>query len=438
MTINLSGGFHVEMPKMVPIKQNFNKQKIEDINGHMDGEFIKFLKNQRSRLTKGSKIAIAVGSRGIHDILPVVKRLIYNLKAIGVTPVVIPAMGSHGGATAEGQVAVLKALGITEASVGAEIISSMKVTEIGRTPKGVSVYVENNALNSDGIIIINRVKPHTGFKGSVESGLLKMIAIGLGKQKGATVTHNRGFDTFPTLLEDMTRVALQKSPIIGGLAIVENAYKHSANIELIQPERIIERDKELLNISKELFPRIKLDPVDVLIVQEMGKEISGPGMDPNITGRSASKFFKRELTEAPKIDRMIVLELTEKTKGNATGLGTADVTTKDLFHSINFDDTYANVITSTVLEAGRIPVVMENDLQALQVALKCCSRVAHPQSKIVWIKNTLSLEYIYVSETYLSQIQKDKTIEILGEPEKIPFTEDGKLQLKNRILKYKK
>jgi hypothetical protein len=303
----------------------------------------------------------------------------------------------------------------------------MEVEEVGRLDNGVPVYLDKEALSSDGIVVVNRVKPHTAFKAEYESGLIKMLAIGLGKHKGATAFHSCGMDMFGELLPQLGKVVLAKAPILFGLAIIENGYDHPARFEIVWNGDIVQREKALLVEAKALMPRIIPDQLDLLIVHELGKEISGSGMDPNITGRSSSPFFRKP--DALKVQRIAVLNLTAATKGNATGLGMADITTKKVLDAIDLDYTYINAITSGVMAAARIPINVPTDYEAIQVALKTCFRVNHPESRIVWIQNTLALEKIAASETLLPEIRKNQQLEVLGDPQPMKFDEKGNLLL---------
>ena len=413
------------MPRMVAVRQKFSDAEIKDIPAEIKARFQQ--EEKVKTIKKGSRIAIAVGSRGIKAIDEVVRSLIVELKALGTHPFIVPAMGSHGGATAEGQLKVLAGFGITEETMGVPIRSSMAVEELGRLDNGVPVYLDKEALNSDGIVVVNRVKPHTGFTAEYESGLIKMLAIGLGKHKGATAFHLCGMDMFGELLPQLGQVVLAKAPILFGLAIIENAYDRPRRFEIVWSNDIIRREKALLAEAKTLMPKIIPDQLDLLIVHEIGKEISGSGMDPNITGRAASPFFRKP--DALKVQRIVVLNLSAATKGHATGLGTADVTTKKVVEAIDLDYTYINAITAGLPATARIPINVPTDYEAIQIALKTCARVNHPQSRIVWIKNTLSLEKIFVSETIVPEILKNPQMEILGDPKPMTFDEKGNLLL---------
>jgi len=425
MALIIEGGLNLPMPKMVPIRQKFSTAEVKDIPAEIQKLF-----HQEARMKtirKGSRIAVTGGSRGIQAIDKVILAVIRELKSLGAEPFVVPAMGSHGGATAEGQKKVLAGYGITEETMGVPVRSSMEVEEIGKLGNGVPVYLDKEALHSDGIVVINRVKPHTAFKADYESGLIKMLAIGLGKHKGATAFHSCGMDMFGELLPQLGKVVLAKAPVLFGLAILENAYDHPARFEIVWSQDLIAREKVLLVEAKSLMPQIIPDNLDLLIVHELGKEISGSGMDPNITGRSASPFFQKP--DALKVQRIVVLNLTAATKGNACGIGVADLTTKKVVDAMDRDYTYINAITSGVLATARIPIHMPTDQEAIQLALKTCARVEHPRSRIVWIKNTLSLEKILASETILPEIKANPQLEVLGEPKAMQFDGKGNLLL---------
>jgi hypothetical protein len=425
MALVIEGGLDIPIPRMVPIRQKFPGPEIKDI-----GAEIKRLFSQDGRMKKikkGSRIAVTAGSRGIHSIDRIIHALVRELQALGAQPFIVPAMGSHGGATAEGQRKVLAEYQITEETMGVPVQSSMEVEKIGQLGNGVPVYLDKIALSSDGIVVVNRVKPHTAFKADYESGLLKMLAIGLGKHKGATAFHTCGMDMFGDLLPQLGKVVLDNAPVLFGLGIIENAYDHPARFEIVWKEDMIRREKDLLAEAKGLMPRLLLDNLHLLIVQEIGKEISGSGMDPNITGRSASPHFHKP--DALKTEKIVVLSLTPASKGNACGIGTADITTKRFVDSINSDYTYVNAITSGILATARIPITMPSDREAIQLALKTCYRVQHPETRIVWIKNTLSLEKLFASEPLLPEIRRNSQIEILGELRPMPFDEKGSLVL---------
>jgi len=407
---------------MVKVRQVFPAPILEDIPGEVSSQV-----NQQSikeLVRPGARIALAVGSRGIANLSVIVKALIDSLKGLGAAPIIVPAMGSHGGATAEGQLEVLATYNITEDTMGVPINSSMEVVQIAALEDGYPVYIDKIAFECDAIVPVCRVKPHTDFKGTHESGLLKMLAIGLGKHKGAAKIHTQGFSQFGRLIPAMGRAILENSKVIFGLAIIENAYDQTAHIYAVRAEDMYEKEIELLALAKSYMPRLLAPEIDVLIVNEIGKDISGSGMDPNITGRNVSN---EPGFDAPPIKKIVVLGLTEKTHGNATGLGLADVTTLSVVNNLDFNSTYANCITATELSGGKIPMFFNNDKEAIAVAVKTCNRVEIEDIKIVRINNTLEMSEIEMSTTLLPYIKDRDDIEILSEPYPMKFDGGGKL-----------
>lgn len=369
------------------------------------------------KVGRGDTAAIAVGSREIDGLAQIVRTLADFLKAKGARPFIVPAMGSHGGATARGQETVLRHLGITEESTGVPIRSSMSTDTIGETPGGVDVCIDSLAYHADYIIPVARIKAHTEFRGAFESGILKMLVIGLGKQHGASICHRLGFPNMSGSLMEFGTVILNKAPVLAGIGIVENAAHRVAHIEVVSKDRIFEREPELLGYSKSLLPRIPFDQLDVLLVQEMGKEISGAGMDTNITGRSCM------LGESwPHAERIAVWDLTEKSEGNAAGMGNADVITKRLYNKINFTPIYVNGITCHDTQGIRMPVVMETDELALRMCLyTCIRRNAVRDGRVVMIKNTADLQKIYISEALLEEAKHIEHLSILGDVRPMKF-----------------
>jgi hypothetical protein len=423
MALIIEGGLDLPIPSMIPVRQKFSEAQIADIQGEIEGLFRHDGKMKRIRAT--SRIAVAVGSRGIHAIDRITLAVVGELKRLGASPFIVPSMGSHGGATAEGQSKVLAGFGITEETMGVPVVSSMETVQAGELDDGTPVFLDKEAFCSDGIVVINRIKPHTAFVGDYESGLLKMVAIGLGKHRGAAAFHSCGMDRFGELLPLLGRVVLAKAPILFGLAVIENAYDRPARFEIVWNEDMIGREKALLAEARALMPRVIPGNLDVLIVQEIGKEISGAGLDPNITGRSGSPYFKRE--NSLKLQRIVVLNLSKATKGNATGIGLADVTTDKAVKAMNPETTWINCITSGVMASAKLPIHMPTDREPILLALKTCARVDHPQSRIVWIRNTLALERIWASEPLLEELKRHPQIEIAGDPAPMPFDEQGNL-----------
>lgn len=417
--------FDIPLPKFLPIKQRFNDKIIKDIQEEIKQIFIKNSTKMKSLLKKDGNIAIAVGSRGINRIDKIVFFLIEELKLKGVKPFIIPAMGSHGGGDPIGQKNILRKYGISEETMGVPIKSSVRVEKIGEYSKEKPIYIDKIALNSDGIILVNRIKPHTAFTADYESGILKMIAIGLGNPIGARELHSIGIHKFGDVLPAVGQIAINKMPFIFGLAILENAYDQVSEMEILWKDNIFYKEKQLLKEAKKLMPRLLLNKIDVLIVYEIGKDISGAGMDPNITGRASSLFFKA--VNPPQIKRIVVLNLSKSSDGNVTGLGPADVTTKKVFSNINFNKTYTNAITSNTLNSAKIPLFMNNDFESIQIALKTCTDINFKRSKIILIKNTLSLEKIYISEVLKPEAYNHPLIDFLGNPQKLKFDKQGNL-----------
>jgi len=378
------------------------------------------------KVKKGERIGLTAGSRGIKDNLKVLKAIVSHLKDLGAAPFLVPCMGSHGGATAEGQLEMLESLGITEKSIGAPILSSTEVQEIGQTKFGTPVLVDKNLYGADKIIVVNRIKPHTDFEGEIESGLVKMMVIGMAKPKGALMVHRMTIrHGFPAILAEVAPIILKRLPIFFGMGIIENPYDETAFIELVRPEELIEREKSLLRKAKELVPFLPFREIDVLIVDEMGKNISGVGMDTNVIGRNL--FIGGTKSNKPKITRIFVRDLTEVSHGNATGIGMADYTTKRLVDKIDYPATCINSTTGMSPENGRVPIFYETDREALSIA-HLNSGVFDPQDlRILWIKNTLELEYLYASQAFLEEVKSNPRLKILSEPFDFPFGPDGNL-----------
>jgi hypothetical protein len=411
----------IPLPRMVKVRQKFAAPEVADLAGTLRQELGK--PGTGDRVKPGMRIAIAVGSRGVAQIPAITRVTVEEIKKRGGVPFVVPAMGSHGGATAEGQEEVLTQLGVTEASVGCPIVSSMEVVEVGRLPSGLAVLIDKKAYEADGIVVINRVKSHTAFHGPSESGLVKMLSIGLGKQKGADSCHAYSFKHMAEHIVAMAKIKLERCNFLFGIATVENAYDHVAIIAAVPAEDMIEVDQRLLVEAKANMPRIMFDPMDVLVVDRIGKEISGDGMDPNITGRYPTPYA----SGGPVINKLVVLDLTEKTHGNANGMGAADFTTRKLVDKADWDATYANALTSTVCEPIRIPMVLASDQEAIRAAVKTSFARDLAKVRLVRIKDTLSLGEIYVSEALLPEAEANPDIEVCGSPVAMKFDAVGNL-----------
>lgn len=412
----------IPLPRTARIRQRFDGTHIEDL------ESVLAQKLQHpggvERIKPGDRIAIAVGSRGIDQLVTLTRVTVEQIRRAGGEPFIVPSMGSHGGATAEGQAEVLAQLGVTEESVGAPIRSSMDVVTLGTLPNGLPVYADRIAAEeADGIVIINRVKPHTAFRAKVESGLLKMISIGLGKQKGAEATHQLGFGQMGENVPAMAEMIISKLPILFGVATVENAFDQVCRVEVIPAEEIADREPALLEEAKARMPRLLFDQIDVLVIDWIGKNISGDGMDPNITGRYPTPYAHG----GPDVNKMVVCDLTPQSHGNANGIGTADFATQRLVDKMDKEATYANGLTSTVVAPTKIATTLPNDRYALKAAVKTCNILDYTKVRLVRIKDTLHLGEIEISESMLDEARAHPDIEIVIPPRPLAFDDDGNL-----------
>jgi hypothetical protein len=359
-------------------------------------------------------IAIGCGSRGIANISEATKSVVDFLLKCKAKPFIFPAMGSHGGATADGQVKVLSDYGITEDSMGCPIKSSMEVVELSKLDDGMPVYIDKFASEADGIVVISRIKPHTNFRAPIESGIVKMLTIGMGKIAGATVLHSYGMDTFIDVLPKACEEIINKKNILFGVGLVENAADQTAIAEIVHVENLFSREIELQKIAKNYMPRLLFNEIDVLVIDQIGKNISGAGMDPNITGRNSGEV---KWDVKPDVKKIVVLGLTPETHGNATGIGMADVITYQVYKELDISKTYANVITSTYLDGAAIPLIMNTSEEAIKLAAKTVNRVKVDDLKIVRIKNTLELINIEVSENMFDIVSSsNKSFEVIGKP----------------------
>jgi hypothetical protein len=423
--VNIAGGLDVTLPRMVNVRQRFDAVHLGDIPAAIAREFEK--PEVRARVKPGQVIAVGCGSRGIANIGTIARCVIRELQALGARPFIFPCMGSHGAATAEGQKKVLAGYGITEESTGVPVKATMETTIVGNLDDGTPVHMDKFAAEADGVVVINRIKPHTAFRGATESGITKMLAIGIGKIIGASTYHQHGMDTFPTLLPKVRDVNLAKRNVMLGIGIVENAHDQTALIEAIPASLIGTREPVLQEMAKRLMPRLCFEDIDVLIIDEMGKNISGAGFDPNITGRNRRAI---EWNFGPRTKKIVVLGLTPETAGNATGVGGADVITMRLFREIDVPSTYANIITSMNLDGAAIPLVMNNDREAIQLAVKTVVRVKPQDCRIVRIRNTLELSQIQVSEPMLEEVRaRPEQFQIVSPAFALSFDAEGRAPL---------
>ncbi|GGF96361.1 lactate racemase domain-containing protein [Paenibacillus abyssi] len=412
----------IPVPRMVKIRQKFDGTKLNDPLGELKEKL--HVSGQISKIRSGQRVAVAVGSRGISRIDELTKTVIDELKAAGAEPFIVPCMGSHGGATGEGQAEVLAHLGIDEARMGAPVRSSMDVILLDHLPNGLPVYVDRiSATEADAIIVINRIKPHTAFRGPIESGLLKMISIGLGKQKGAEACHQLGFKYMAENVPAMAKVMIDKLPIVFGVGVVENAYDQIYKIEVLGVEEMEAKEQGLLAEAKERLPKILFSQLDVLVIDYIGKNISGDGFDPNVVGRYPTPYAHG----GPEVSKIVVLDLTKESKGNANGVGTADFTTQRLVDKADWPSTYANGLTSTVCAPTKQATTLPSDREAIKAAVKTCNILDYTTCRLIRFRDTLHLGEIEISETLLEEARRHPQIEILSEPYDWTFDEEGYL-----------
>ena len=413
----------VSVPRFVNVRQKFPREKIDpETIPSLIRELIRS-EGLEDRIKEGMSVCITAGSRGIDNIVTMLRTLVdfcYEKKA---KPFVIPAMGSHGGASAEGQLEVLRSLGITEESVGCPIISCMDTVEIGVTEKGHHVRIDKHAAGADAIILCCRVKPHTCFRGRFESGIMKMMTIGLGKQAGAEVCHEAGFKHMAEYVPMFGRVIRDNAPIAFAVASIENAFDETYRIAALPPERFEDEEPLLLQDAFAHMPRIWFDSCDVLVVDKIGKNISGDGMDPNITGTFCTPYASGGLQH----QRVCILGLTDETHGNGNGIGMAHAITKRLWNQLDLEISYPNAITATVLQCVRVPVIMANDREAIQVCIRVCNEIDKKNPRIIRISDSLHIENIMISEAMLDEARSNPNIEITSEPFELPFNEEGNL-----------
>ena len=414
---------NIKLPQIMKVSQTFDNTKLDDVEGDLNQKLI--YKNIKDKIKPGMKIAITGGSRGISFYKELMKTIVSFVKKCGATPFIVPSMGSHGGGTSEGQENMLKKLGITKESVGCEIISSMDVVEVGRTSKDLPVYIDKNAANADGIILLNRVKLHTSFRGKYESGLIKMMAIGLAKRKGADMTHFLRYENMAENLVEVGKIALNNLNIICGVASIENGYNEVADLFVLHKDEILQEEPKILEKSKRLMPRIYLDDIDVLIVNEIGKNISGTGVDTNIVGR----FHTNAASGGPNTVKLGFLDISEKSGGNGNGMGLADFVSKKFFRKIDFESTYINAITSTEPNSVKLPLVLDNDKYVFQGCVKLCGVKNIQDIKLVIINNTKELDEIYMSKSAFENTVDKSKVKKESELFDIPFDDEGNLDL---------
>ena len=409
---------------MALVRQDLYGEEITNV-GQAVVEAIRGL-NIEGRIFPGMRVAVPAGSRGIDRIDEVIKAVVDIFKEWGARPFIYPAMGSHGGATPEGQLSILKHYGITEETMGVPILASMDVVEVGVTERGVPVYLDKYAYEADALVVINRVKTHTKFDGEIESGLFKMMAIGMGKHKGASVYHRAAVDHgMETIIVDAGRMVIEKRTVLFGLGIVENGVDRLTRIEAFHPDEMLEGEKELLRFSKDVMAKIPFDNLDLLIIDEIGKNISGTGMDTKVIGRHRDLIGDFWIHPHPK--RIFVRDLTEASEGNATGIGLADFTTQRCVEKIDMNKTAVNCITALSPEKAALPLSFSTDREAIEVALKTLGLKPLSELRVVQIKNTLSLETLSVSEGLEKDVEENPKVQRLTDYTEMRFDDEGTL-----------
>ncbi|MDO5111602.1 MAG: lactate racemase domain-containing protein [Clostridia bacterium] len=409
------------IPRFARVRQAFARPRVDDIPAELAKELSRPALAQAVK--PGMRIAITAGSRGVANIPLILREIGALLKARGAIPFIVPAMGSHGGATAEGQRQLIESYGITEDFCGMPILSSMEVIQIGATEAGEPVCIDRNAAQADGIIVVGRVKAHTDFHGPYESGLMKMMVIGLGKQHGAELFHARGCAQYAKRLPEYGKAILKHAPVLFGVALIENAYDETAMIAALTPEEIIEKEPGLLLKAKTLMGKLLFHDIDLLIVDQIGKEISGEGMDPNVTGRFATPYA----SGGSDAKSVCVLDLTDNSHGAFVGIGMADVTTMRVYNKADFEKSYVNQLTSTIFLPSKFPIVLENDRTAIQACLKYCGDNNKNDPRVVRILDTKHLEEILISEALLGDAAAHPDVTILSDPRSLVFDSDGNL-----------
>ncbi len=417
----------IEIPQMVKVRQKFPDVDLSDPVGTLK-EQLASMDTQTIQSVRGKRIGITAGSRGLPFYKEIMKALCDQLKEWGAEPFVFPAMGSHAGATAEGQKAHLAQFGISEEYLGVPVLSTMDVVTVSTLDDGLPVYCDKYAYEADGIILFNKIKPHTHFKYKHESGLLKMICIGVGKHMGAATFHAWGYDEFGPNMERVSKSFLEHVNVVFSVGMVQSPTDRISHLEVIPTDRFFERDAALQAIAKEETPGIKLPRVDILIIDEVGKEISGAGMDPNVTGRT-ERFSQMEgfRSITPDIEKVVLLDITEKAHGNATGAGVADIISYRFANKIDFASTYTNVITAKSFLMGAMPLYGNSDEDAIKMAIAHAFLRDTSAAKIVRIKNTLMLEEIECSVGCLEEIALHDDMEVISEPYSWVFNEEGNL-----------
>lgn len=421
-------GMSMDGIRLVKVRQHFEAPAVPDLAGEVHNELRRLL--ERHRLDPGSRVGITAGSRGISDAVEVYRSVVATLKEEGHEPFLFASMGSHGRGTAEGQRDLLRSLGVTEEKVGAPVLCSDEVVQLGETAgplAGLPVYAAREAAEADGILAINRVKPHTSFHGPYESGLMKMLAVGMGRAPGASMVHRLGWGSMVEAIESIAGEVLEKLPVIGGLAIVENAREETTLIQELAREEIPEGETPLLKKARDHMPSLPVEAMDLCVVREMGKNYSGTGMDTNIIGRLRLQGLPEPAE--PSIRYLAVLDLAQESHGNATGVGLADFTTRRLVEKIDHEATYLNCLTSGGPMRAAIPITLESDEALFEAAWKALKPERPEEVRLLIINNTLHLGELWVSENLAGEVGEREGVEVVGEPFSPEFDPEGRMIL---------
>ncbi len=415
----------MDFPEIFRVRQTFPRPRVENLSAEVHQQLSTC--GLAQRVKPGQRIAVTVGSRGIANVATIIKSVIDSLQKCGAKPFIVPAMGSHGGGTAAGQRQVVEGYGITEDQLGCPILSSLDTVVVCQTPEGVPVHFDKHAYEADGVLVCGRIKPHTRFVGDIESGLMKMLLIGLGKQAGAIIYH-RAIQTysFDQIVRSVAAEVIDRCQVVAGLAIVENAYDETALLSGVAPDEFLSREIQLLQQAKQLMPKLPFERADVLIVDQIGKNISGTGMDTNIIGRKFNDHAARE-DEWPKIHLIGVRSLTPQTHGNGTGIGIAEFAHRKAIDALDLEATRLNCLTASHPTGGMIPLTFETDRQWLQAALPMIGLTDPPHAKLMWIQDTRHLAEVECSAAYLEDARQRDDLQVLTDLRPLPFEKSGDL-----------
>ncbi len=412
-------------PRFFRVRQTFERPLVNDIPAEVESQLSSL--NLAEKIKPGQSVAVTVGSRGVANIHTIIKAAVDHLKRLEAKPFIVPAMGSHGGGAAEGQQAIVEGYGVTEDFVGCPIRATMETVIVCETKEGIPVHFDRYAYDADHVLVVGRIKPHTGFIGDIESGLMKMMLIGLGKHEGAKIYHRAINDySFGQIVRSVAHRVLTECGIVAGLATLENGYDETAKIEAVAPERFETREKELLVLAKQWMPRLPFRHVDVLLIDEFGKNISGSGMDTNVVGR---KFLDHRAgdDEFPKVKRIIIRSLTEETHGNAAGIGGAEFCSKRVSEQIDMDITRINCLTGGSPVGAMLPVCLDTEREVLDSALSTVGLVAPENAGVLWIKNTLLVAEVECSAKYLEEAEQRDDLEVISDLRELQFDDDDDL-----------